>query len=214
MMSNHNNQTYYERLKNKLLNIKPVAWIVLIAIIVLAVVNYYNELLDALRKAWPEKGVVLFTTPHVPLRKHGMVEIKKNSHRIHVTNFDAPVHIELGAYKAAAHIDSRTLLSKPFMVRREENVIAFDARFAVKGIVVNGRGRPLTNVIVKVNDRSMETKNDGRFIIDSLPMQRKYDIEAYLERGNNVFSPDKPWTGTVYNANWDIVMIHNIDLVW
>lgn len=205
-------KTYYERLRQRLYDNRYVAWTVLIAGAVLAALKFYNELTGAVHQAWKETGTVRFSTQHVPLIERGKVEVRRNSHAVNVVGFNAPVTMELGSYHAAAHIDSRVLLQQPFMVQPAENEVVFDARFAVKGIVVNGQGRPLANVVVTINDRRAKTKNDGLFVLDNLPMQRIYDIVAYPDSGG-AFSSQHPWTGTVYNGNWDITVTQNIALV-
>ena len=205
-------KTYYERLWQKLYDNRYVAWTVLIAVVILGALKFYNELTSAVHETWKETGTVRFSTPHAPLIERGKVAIQRNSHAVSVVGFNAPVTMELGSYHAAAHIDSRVLLQQPFMVQPAENEVVFDARFAVKGIVVNGQGRPLPNVVVTISDRSAKTKNDGLFVLDNLPMQRIYDIVAYPDAGG-AFSSQHPWTGTVYNGNWDTTVTQNIALV-
>lgn len=205
-------KTYYERLRQRLYDNRYIAWTVLVATVGLAALKLYNELTTEVHKAWKETGTVRFSTPHTPLIERGKVAIQRNAHAVSVVGFNAPVTIELGSYHAAAHIDSRVLLQQPFMVQAAESEVVFDAQFAVKGIVVNGQGRPLPNVVVKINDRSAKTKSDGLFVLDHLPMQRIYDIVAYPDTGG-AFSSQHPWTGTVYNGNWDITVTQNIALV-
>lgn len=205
-------KTYYERLRERLYDNRVVAWLVLTAGAVLAIVKFYGELTHAVDKVWKETGTVQFSTQHVPLIERGTVEVQRNSHAVQVVGFNAPVDMELGSYRAAAHIDSRVLLQRPFSVRPEKSEVVFSAQFAVKGIVVDGLGRPLSDVVVKINDRSARTRNDGLFVLDNLPMQRIYEIVAYPESGG-MFSVQRPWTGTVYNGNWDTTVTQNIALV-
>lgn len=205
------NRTYYERLKRRLYDNRLIAWLVLVAVVSLAVINYYNEFRAALDRAWKATGTVEFTSHHAPLIERGTVEIRQDSRAVHVVDFNAPVSIEIGPYNAAAHIDNRVLLHQAFQVSTTKSKIVFDAKFAVKGIVVNGQGHPLANVIVTIDDRSSRTKNDGVFVLDNLPMQRTYDIRAYAERGG-AFTSRRPWMGTVYNGNWDLTVTQNIAL--
>lgn len=213
MPRKHDDKSYYDSLRQRLLNFRPVAWLVLVAVVSLGVIKYYNELTTAIGQAWKETGIVRFTTTHAPLLERGKVEIQQDSHAVSVAGFDAPLKIARGSYSAAAHIDNRVLLRQPFMVQAPQNDVDFHAQFAVTGVVVNGQGRPLANIVVRINGRRARTGNDGQFVLDDLPMQRTYDIQAWPASGGGGFSAQRPWTGTVYNGNWDTTVIQNIALV-
>jgi hypothetical protein len=208
-------KTKYDEYKQFILNNRWIAVIVLVVVCLGGIFAFYEKLtvfLDKMGQRY-SKGEVRFSTPHEPLHQRGRVSIRRDSQMVHVVGFDTSVRVTYGCYNAAAHIDNRVLLEQPFEVQGKRLDVVFQTRFAVKGIVADGRGRPLPNVIVRIGGRQVKTKHNGFFILDDLPMQRVYEIEAYPDIGNPRFNASHPWTGTVYNGNWETTVTQNIALV-
>jgi len=209
-----NPKTFYEKLKQGWQNNRIIASFVFLAVVFLAILSYINELKTVVNEIWEPKGKVQFSTPYEILNSRGTVEIAKNQERIKVVQFNEFFDLSIGEYEAQVHIDNRTILPRPFsLLEEQEKIVSFDDTFSVIGIVVNGNGKPIRGVNVSIGNKTARTKNDGIFVLEHLPMQRKYDLIAYEGESNMTFTKSNPWEGTVYNGNWDLEVRYNIDYV-
>ena len=177
---------------------------------------YLNSFLPAVgsgERAPQGEASYRFLTPHAALVQRGRVEVKRQGDIVAVLPFDVAREDQLGVYTASALIDSRRILERSFHLDEpeRETVTRFDDDVVVNGRVVNGNGRPISNVLVSIDGRTTRTTSDGRYVIDGLELKRDYSLNAYAPNGT--FSEEQPWTGTVYNGEWVTRVQYNIDLV-
>ncbi len=176
---------------------------------------YQQKYLPLISRATPiqqDGGNVTFSTPHEAIQSQALVQIEKDNVVYKTLPFEQKSSAPYGNYISSALIDNRSIMQRPFSIDASltDQVIKFNDKPLVIGNVVDGQGRPISNVHVVIDENRATSTSDGRYVIDQIELKRHYKVQAYGQGGK--FTKNDPWTGTLYNVNWDTEMRYNIEL--
>jgi|GEM_PF-6189904 len=218
-MSKGHSQNYYQYFKGKLLSNKWIALIVLAATVVLAVVNFYDEVSNMYGTLFPNRVNVVFSLSYSALSSDDTVVLEQDNNVKAVSNFNpdsgtAMLETEEGIYQVYVEIDGQRISCGTRELKRDQTTgpMSLELEFSVEGQVRNGTGDALPDFRVAILRQTYTTRDDGRFLLDNLPMQKSYDIVAYSTMSDHPITRNDPYRGTVLNVSWANPVNYNIEI--